>query len=134
MQNPFNLFLKSFSSSFLAVDIGTTSIKVVELKRGGDMPIIVNYGLLESSGYLARANQALQTSSLKIFESDMAELLKTIINEMGSSTKNAIASIPQFSAFMTVLDFPKMKKEEAEKAMQYQARQYVPLPLSEVAL
>ena len=83
---------------------------------------------------MARANQALQTSSLKIFESDVTELLKTVVHEMRGTAKNVVASLPSFAAFMTVLDFPKMKNEEIDKAMQYQAKQYVPLPLSEVAL
>lgn len=122
------------ASSYLGVDIGTTSIKIVEARAGRQKPQIVNYALLESSGYLARANQALQTSSLKIFESDMVELLKTARKEMGTQAKLAIASLPPFSAFTTVLDFPQMSPKEVEKAMIYQARQYVPLPLSEVAL
>lgn len=134
MENPFNLFKRTVFPSYLGVDIGTTSIKVVEVKQGEHRPQIVNYGLLESSGYLARANQALQMSSLKIFESDVTELLKTVIHETGTTTKDAIASIPPFSAFMTVLDFPNMSKQEMEKAVQYQAKQYVPLPLPEVAL
>jgi len=126
----FNLFSPS---SYLGVDIGTTSIKVVEVK-GGKRPKVVNYGLLESSGYLSRANQALQTSGLKIFEADVVELLKTVIREMGVTTKSAIASLPPFSVFTTVVDFPQMDPKELEKAMVYQAKQYVPLPLNEVAL
>jgi len=134
MENPFNLFKRTLFPSYFGVDIGTTSIKAVEMKMGKTRPQIVNYGILESSGYLARANQALQASSLKIFESDVIELLKTLVHEMGGATKDAVASLPSFAAFMTVLDFPKMKKEETERAMQYQAKQYVPFPLSEVAL
>lgn len=134
MASPFAFFRKSIFPSYLGVDIGTTSIKVVEVKGGKQMPQVVNYGMLESSGYLARANQALQTSSLKIFESDVAELLKTIIREMGTQTKDAIASIPPFSVFMTLLDFPMMGAKEVEQAITYQAKQYVPLPLAEVAL
>jgi type IV pilus assembly protein PilM len=132
MQNPFHQFFNS--SSYVAVDIGTTSIKAVELKQGNKAPLILNYGLLESSGYLARANQALQTSSLKIFETDVIELLKALMRQMGVRTANAVASLPPFSAFTTILDFPPMDKSEIEKAMVYQAKQYVPLPLSEVAL
>jgi type IV pilus assembly protein PilM len=133
MENFFNLF-KMNGSSHLGVDIGTTTIKIVEVKNGKSKPQIVNYGILESSGYLTRANQALQTSSLKIFEADVIELLKTLINQMGISTKDVVASIPSFSAFVTLLDFPKMSPDETSKAIQYQAKQYVPLPLSEVAL
>jgi len=134
MANLFNFFQNTFSSAYLGVDIGTTSIKVVEMKGGGKRPRVTNYGLLESSGYLSRANQALQTSSLKIFEADAVELLKAIIHEMGTRTTNAIASLPPFSVFMTVLDFPQMDAKEVERAMVYQAKQYVPMPLSEVAL
>jgi len=128
-----NLF-KGLSSSVLGVDIGTTSIKVVEVKSGKDRPEIINYGLLESSGYLARANQALQTSALKIFESDVVELLKTVLREMHPRTTQAVASLPPFSAFTTVFDFPTMDPKQVEQAITYQAKQYVPLPLSEVAL
>ncbi|HVN26378.1 MAG TPA: type IV pilus assembly protein PilM [Candidatus Paceibacterota bacterium] len=118
---------------YLTVDIGTTSIKAAEILPG-ERPKILNYGILESSGYLARANQALQTSSLKIFESDVITLVKTLVKEMGTNAKDVYASLPLFSVFTTVLDFPQMEPKEIEKALIYQARQYVPLPLDEVAL
>ncbi len=134
MANPFTFFQRNIFPSYLGVDIGTTSIKVVEVKGGKKAPQVVNYGMLESSGYLARANQALQTSGLKIFESDVAQLLKTVVREMGTSTKDALASIPPFSVFMTLLDFPQMGAKEVQQAIIYQAKQYVPLPLSEIAI
>ena len=67
---PFNLFrtlTKAFTSSYLGIDIGTTSVKVVEVARGEKRPRLVNYGLLESKESLIRANTAIQTSSLKLF-------------------------------------------------------------------
>jgi type IV pilus assembly protein PilM len=134
MENPFAIFKKGFSGSRLAVDIGTTSIKMVELAQSDKGPRIVNYGLLESSGYLARANQALQTSNLKIFEADVVELIKTLVREMKPGTTEASASLPLFSVFTTIVDFPRMEAKEIEKALVYQARQYVPLPIQEVAL
>jgi type IV pilus assembly protein PilM len=130
----FNLFKNKFSRSVLGVDIGTTSIKIAEVRAGNEKPAVVNYALLESSGYLARANQALQTSTLKIFESDVTDLLKTALHEMRPGTTEAVASLAPFSVFTTVLDFPQMDPKEIEQAMLYQAKQYVPLPLSEVAL
>jgi type IV pilus assembly protein PilM len=134
MQNPFNLFSRTVFPACLGIDIGTTSIKIVEVKRGKDRPRVTNYGLLESSGYLSRANQAFQTSTLKLFESEVVELLKTLVHSMGSGTKDVAASLPVFSVFTTILDFPRMEEQEIEKAIVYQAKQYVPLPLSEVAL
>jgi type IV pilus assembly protein PilM len=120
--------------AYLGVDIGTTSIKMVEVRSGEKAPRVANYGFLESSGYLARANQALQTSGLKIFEADIVELLKTLVKEVAPSTRDTIASLPPFDVFTTMLDFPSMDPKEVQKALIYQAKQYVPLPLSEVAL
>jgi type IV pilus assembly protein PilM len=134
MENPFKIFKRTVFPAYLGVDIGTTSIKVAEVKSNGQRPEVVNYGFLESNSYLARANQALQTSTLKIFESDVVELLKTVVREMNAGTKDAIASLPPFSVFTTVLDFPQMDAKQIEQAMIYQAKQYVPLPLSDVAL
>jgi type IV pilus assembly protein PilM len=131
MQNPFN-FLKK--NTYLGVDIGTTSIKMVEVQAGNKAPMVTNYGLLESSGYLSRANQAFQTSGLKIFEADIIELLKTLVKQVGTGTKDVIASLPPFEVFTTMLDFPAMGPKEIGQALIYQAKQYVPLPLSEVAL
>ncbi len=134
MENPLNFLKRKAFPSYLGVDIGTTSIKVAEVKTTGDRPELLNYGILESSGYLARENQALQTSSLKIFESEIVDLLKTVVREMGTRTKDAVASLPLFSAFVSVLDFPRMDPKEIQQAIVYQAKQYVPLPLAEVAL
>jgi len=120
--------------AYLGVDIGTTSIKMVEVTMGKKAPRVVNYGILESSGYLSRANQALQTSGLKIFEEDAVTLLKALIKQLGSSTTDAIASLPPFDVFMTLVDFPAMEAKDVAKALVYQAKQYVPMPLSEVAL
>lgn len=129
----FNLFQRKFSKSILGVDIGTTSIKIAEVALG-EKPEVRNYALLESSGYLVRANQALQTSTLKIFESDVVDLLKTALREMRPGTTDVVASLAPFSVFTTVLDFPAISPKEVEQAMLYQAKQYVPLPISEVAL
>ncbi|OGZ52749.1 MAG: hypothetical protein A3B25_00960 [Candidatus Ryanbacteria bacterium RIFCSPLOWO2_01_FULL_48_26] len=130
----FKFFRNTSSSSCLGVDIGTTSIKVVEVQRGGKLSRVVNYGFLESGGYLARANQALQTSTLKLFEKEVVELLRLILKEMKVQTTEAVASLPVFSAFTTVLDFPGMSPADLEKAIPFQAKQYIPVPLSEVAL
>jgi len=120
--------------SCLGVDIGTTSIKIVEVKKGKERPEFVNYAYLESSGYLARANQALQTSSLKLFESEVAEFLKVALYELKPQTKDAFASLPPFAAFIAALDFPDMSPGEVQKSLAFQAKQYIPMPVSEVAI
>lgn len=120
--------------SYLGVDIGTTSIKIVEISRRGGKPSMTNYGMLESYGHLERPNNAIQTSTLKMLDRETAELLLLLLRQLKIRSKNVIASIPAFSAFVTLLEFPVMPEAEMAKAMQFQARQYIPLPISEVAL
>src|SRR5258708_4885818 len=104
----FNFLSKQQSNSVLGLDIGTTSMKMVEVVKGGQVPQLVNYGMLETKSSVARANTALQTSSLKLFEKEAGEFLKLLIDRMQPRTKNAIASLPLFSAFTTVLSLPSM--------------------------
>ncbi len=132
--NPFKFLKQQILPAYLGVDIGTTSIKIVEVKQGKKLPQVGNYGLLESRSSLLRANTALQTSALKIFEEEVVELLKAVIKQMKPITTEAIASLPIFSAFTTVLTFPEMSKDELERSMVFQAKQYIPLPISEVAI
>jgi type IV pilus assembly protein PilM len=120
--------------SYLGVDIGTTSIKAIEVVRGFDRPKILNYGFLESNSHLTLANKVLQTSSLKIFEQEVIELLQLVLAKMKPGTDQALASIPPFAVFMTTLDLPDLSKEELSKAVVFQARQFIPLPISEVVV
>jgi len=122
------------SGSVLGVDVGTTGIKIVELSRGKQQVRLSNYGLVESTAHLLRANKVLQTSTLKIYEDAAAEMLKELVGRMKPSTRDVVASIPPFTSFITTVDLPKMEEKDLAAAMQYQVKQYVPLPMEEVAI
>jgi type IV pilus assembly protein PilM len=128
-----NFIKQNIKPVFLGVDIGTTSIKIVEVEQGKLKPKISNYAILESRGSLLRTNAVFQSSNLKLFEREIIELLKEVIKKIKPTTNRAIASIPVFSAFTTVLKFPEMPEKELKQALLFQAKQYVPLPLEEVA-
>ena len=94
----------------------------------------MNYGILETKDYLSHPNQIIQSSSLKISEKETAEMLKIILREMKTKSRIAIGSIPAFAVFTTMLEMPVLSPEETRKAVEFQAPQYIPLPMSEVAL
>ena len=133
--NMFN-FIKSFigANSYLGIDIGTTSIKLVEISKGRLQPKLLNYGILETYGHLERLNDAIQTSFLKLAERQTAELLKLLLKKIKIKTTDTIASIPAFSAFITILEIPEMPEADTAKAVPFQIRQHIPLPTSEVAI
>lgn len=128
-------FIKSFiSPSYLGVDIGTTSIKIAEISKGKRQPKLQNYGVLESYGHLERLNDAIQTSNLKIMERETAKLLKMLLDKLKIKSRETVASIPSFSAFITLIEVPQMPEADTDKTISFQISQHIPLPASEVAI
>ena len=118
----------------LGLDIGTTSIKLVELARGKGSVNLAGYGLLETREYLDRPNAAIQTSALKISERETVELVKTIVREVNPKTRRVVVSIPAFLAFFAPLELPELTPAETAKAVAFAARQHIPLSPEAVAL
>jgi type IV pilus assembly protein PilM len=119
--------------SVLGVDIGTTSIKIAKLKSG-KKPELEDYAILESYRHFERANETIQTSNLKMLDKTTTELLQQAIKNLDTKNTEVVASVQAFSAFVTLLELPMMSQEETANAMNFQARQYIPLPISEVTI
>ncbi|MDD4762011.1 MAG: type IV pilus assembly protein PilM [Candidatus Pacebacteria bacterium] len=136
----FNLsFLKDIGSIFssgdvLGVDIGTASVKAVEVTRKKGLAYLNNYGILNNYGHFDRLNEVIQTSTMKIFDKEAVKLLQLLKKELKIKTKNVVASLPLFSAFSTLIEMPDISDQEVANTIQFKARQYVPMPLSEVTL
>lgn len=122
------------SRTRLGVDIGTASIKVAEVYRGDKGPTLKNYGVLESLDYLERGNAAFQTSTLAADEALIARNLRALIRESGISEGDAVASLPSFSAFTTLIEVPVLSDEELAGSIGLHAKQYIPIPIAEATL
>lgn len=118
----------------IGIDIGTSSIKVVQLKRSENRYRLETYGELQTYGYLERLNDPLQTKSLKILEAHVIEMVKELLEETEATTKNAVFSIPVFSSFVSVTDLPPMLEKELQRALVFEAKRHIPIPLSEVRI
>lgn len=130
------LFMWPFSKdkSVLGIDIGTLSVKLVQLKKDGNIFKLENYAELIVNDYLEQPDKAIQSSTLKMQDSQVAGLLKTLINTSKITAKKAVFSIPLFSSFVTLVEMPKMTMDEIANAISFEARQYVPVPINEVVL
>ncbi|MCD6094420.1 type IV pilus assembly protein PilM [bacterium] len=117
--------------SVLGIDIGTTSIKVVELQKERGGVKLRNYGEFFSP---ERELLPVKTSFISFFEEEIADFLKKILKEAKIETKNAHFSLPLFSSFFTIINLPLMKPDEIPEAVKLQAHQYIPVPVEEVVL
>ncbi|MFA6136405.1 MAG: type IV pilus assembly protein PilM [Candidatus Paceibacterota bacterium] len=127
-----NIF--SGNKSYVGVDIGTTSIKAVELSLKGQIPYLNNYAILESFGHFERANNVIQANAVKISEKETVAMLKILFKSGGFKTRSVIASVPQFSSYISLIELPDMSEEETQKTMVFQIKQNIPLPLSDIAI
>lgn len=123
MWNPF----VSNSQRTLGIDIGTASIKVVELERGKPSRL-ANYAQF----YTETEEGAFHYSSLKMRDSDIVDIIRRILQTAEIVPGNAAFSLPLFSSFSTLLTLPRMKEEALANAVQFEARKFVPVPMNEV--
>ena len=129
----FNLF-RGKPKTCLGIDIGTSSIKVVQLKRSEGRYKLETYGELQTYGYLERLNDPFQTKNLQLLESQVAEMLGKIIKEASITTKKVALSIPIFSSFISVVDLSPMSEKELSHALVFESKRYIPVSLDEVKI
>lgn len=127
-------FLKAKHKSFAGIDIGTSSVKIVQLGMEENRVKLEAYGLLETYGRVELLQSTLQTSSVHLLGGQVVDLLKKLIEKSKVTTKDVILSVPVFSTFSAVMELPEMPYTEIEAAIPYEARQYIPVPISEVIM
>jgi type IV pilus assembly protein PilM len=115
----------SHKNSILGVDIGTANIKVAQITHG-DAVVLDTYGIVNASFPLG-GNDGYVIEK-------MADTLKTLIDKAGVTTKRCTVSFPSTSVFTSVIELPSMSQSELSSAVEYEAKKYVPLALSEIDL
>ena len=126
--------LKISPKRFVGIDIGTSSIKVIELASVGERIKLENYGEISANAFFEKPFRSLEKNTLALSNKEIAQAIKVVLREAQIETKEAIFSIPDFSSFFTSFKLPPMTKEEISAAVRFEARQHIPLPLSEVVL
>ena len=127
-------FFKKKPKSKLGIDIGTSSIKVVQLRKEKDKFKLETYGELSFLAYLERTKESFQTTALKTLEAITREMLKNLLEKSEIITRHVVMAIPVFSSFTSVLELPNMADKELARAVEFEARKYVPISLSQVVL
>lgn len=130
MWNPFKAF---FPKKMVGVDIGTSSIKIVEISRWGQGKTLENYGQVYSDAIFQELPTAIKGVG-GLSHGVLSGAIKAVLEEAKIKTKAAVFSIPDFSTFCTSFSIPAMPEKEIPGAIMYNASQYITLPISEVAL
>ncbi|MFZ1987807.1 MAG: type IV pilus assembly protein PilM [Minisyncoccia bacterium] len=119
------------NTSVLGVDIGSSSLKVVQLRKEGGRAILEQYGELALGPYGgAEVGQATNLSADLI-----AETLVDLMREANITTNDSGVSIPFSRTLITLVELPRRDDPEEQKTViELEARKYIPVPVSEVQL
>ncbi len=124
------LFTKK-EKSVLGVDIGSSSLKVVQLRKEGGKAILETYGELALGPYGgSEVGQATNLSAEQI-----TETLKDLLREAKVTTTSAGVSIPFARSLLTLVKLPYRKDPKEQKTViELEARKYIPVSVNEVQL
>ena len=125
------MFGNKKGKSVLGIDIGSSSLKVVQLRKEHDQAVLETYGELALGPYGGEeVGQATNLSAEQI-----TETLKDLLREAKVTTTNCGVSIPFTRSLLTLATLPYSADAKEQKTIiELEARKYIPVPVAEVQL
>ncbi len=126
-----SLVPKQAPDQVVGVDIGTSSIKLVEIKKKGGKAVLETYSTLALGPYAGQDVGAITNLTQDV----LAKAIMDALKEGSISTKNAVISVPSSASLVFVLELPSaISEKELPAIIPNEARKYIPVPVSEVTL
>lgn len=127
----FNMFGGGSTETVVGIDIGSSAIKVVELKKKGGKAVLETYGAISLGSYAGV--DAGKVTYLPIEKT--VEALKEVLKQAGVLTTSSALSIPVQSSLIFAIDLPvQVKEADMAAIVSTEARKYIPLPINEVSV
>jgi type IV pilus assembly protein PilM len=111
-------------TDFFGLDIGTTAIRVVELRGGGKMRGLARYGQIGIDSKVGESDA--HADEMKI-----AQAIRQVVSDAKITSRNVAVGVPSGRTFTTVVDIDKLPPAELAKTIRYQADSLIPTPLAE---
>lgn len=123
-----NLFKKE--TSVLGVDVGSSAVKIVQVKRKRGKAVLETYGELALGPYAGiEVGRAVQLPADKIIAA-----IKDILREAKTTTVNCGTALPLSASLITFVNIPPVPEKQMADVVAIEARKYIPVPLNEVLL
>ena len=141
MPNPIKKIFSGFSSinvfggdsegSAVGVDIGSSAIKVVEIKKKKGKAVLETYGAISLGPYAdLDIGRVTNLPAEKI-----SQALSEVLKQSGVLSNTLALAIPVQSSLIFSIDLPlSVKENEMESIVSTEARKYIPVPITEVSL
>ncbi len=113
--------------SYLGIDIGTSGIKITQLENFKGQPKLVTYGYAEARFDIIRDQS-------KELQATVSNLIGQVLQRSRATTTAAIAALPTFAVFNSIISLPRMSKRDLDTAIKWEAKKFIPLPIEEMIL
>lgn len=107
---------------FFGLDIGTTALRVVQLRTTKDKKELIRYGQMPLANI----------GDLKTPESQakLTQAIARIVKESQINARSVVVNLPSSKVFTTVIDMDRLAPDELAKTINYQAESFIPTPLA----
>lgn len=109
----------------VGIDIGSKTIKIVELSQEGQTFRLVGSGIIGYSGNTP--DKMLEDKEVIV----LADALKKLYKEARISSKEVGIALPEQQVFTRTIKFPLLTDQEIASAVKWEAEQYIPIPIPE---
>lgn len=116
--------------SIIGIDVGASSLKVIQLTSGQFGPALETYGELQLGPY----GGAEVGAPVMLDPSKLTAALADIIREASVTAKAAELTVPHAASFVIVVPFPTRDQNALSSMVPIEARKYVPMAMSEITL
>ncbi|MDI6799086.1 MAG: type IV pilus assembly protein PilM [Actinomycetota bacterium] len=121
------LFGIKASKKPVGLDIGSKHIRVVEMGRSHGRPAISRYGMIDIPPGVMVEGEITDVNA-------MAELLKELWKKAKISQSEVHLGVANQKVIARLIEFPLMTRDELEGAIEFQAQEFIPIPLEEAVL
>lgn len=115
----------------VGIDIGSSSIKIVELQNRDNVLTLTTYGELELGPY---SDENPVGQAVVLPANIERQALVDILRESASKAKQAVFAMPLTSSFVTIMSMQASAEEDISSRVRVEARKYIPIPIGEVTL
>lgn len=117
-------------TSVIGIDIGSSSLKIVQVKKKKGKAVLETYGEIALGPYSKLATGQV----VNMTTSDISGVIKDLIKEAEITTVKGGMSIPLKLSLVSVIEIPAVAESELATVIPLEARKYIPVPISEVTM
>lgn len=115
-------------ASYLGLDIGSDSIKVVEMAKAGRGYALLNYGVAPTPPEALSAGTVQDPQMI-------GEAIRQLLSSRKIKTKRVVSSVQgQQAVVVRIIEVPQMGRKDLDETMQYEVERHIPFAANQIIM